>query len=467
MKKVAAILLLLSMLVAEAQPSYWFSQLQRKPDAKQSQEFWFVPGQNMFFTYATNRVILNSAGGGGGPWDPLGAAHDATNGFPWLVLSDPAGAAHNATNGFPWGVLYDAAGLAATKAHDATNGFPWGVLYDPAGAAHDATNNFTIPATKLIGFAPGTGVTFTTNTGVLSINSTGGGGAGLTTNFSVYFADGTLNSLVFSNGGLQAIVFQISPQVTSWNARVIANGGASTSTNTQLALTIFLHSLTNSGLNTKMLTMNAIVPDNLTAALTPLIVGSSTDPWGNHNFVSGDLTVNGLVGNGTTKYATTGVAGDVFVTSASAGFTVYYSSYVNEAAVELLSLDASAHQVGIYLYSGVIYFDCFNTTPSEISHALTAAGYVSGNRISSGSFDIYFANSGNAHSSLVHGTAAPGAMPTPQYYVWAGNNNGTPFLWTSKRLSFVAIHNGLTAAESLAFFNAIQALRTALGGGAV
>ena len=110
MKKVAAILLLLSCITGLSQVSFWWSEMLRKPDAAQSQAFWFVPGANVTFSYATNHVIISSSGGGGGPWDPLGAAHDATNSFPWLVLSDPAGAgttaANWATNGFPWGVLY-------------------------------------------------------------------------------------------------------------------------------------------------------------------------------------------------------------------------------------------------------------------------------------------------------------------------------------------------------------------------
>lgn len=66
MKRLALILLLCSGLGVWAQPSYWWSQLQRKPDAKQSQEFWFVPGQGIFFTYQTNHVIINASGGTGG-----------------------------------------------------------------------------------------------------------------------------------------------------------------------------------------------------------------------------------------------------------------------------------------------------------------------------------------------------------------------------------------------------------------
>lgn len=61
-----AIAVVLCALTAWSQPSYWWQQMQRKPDAAQSQAFWFVPGANVTFTYATNHVIINSSGGGGG-----------------------------------------------------------------------------------------------------------------------------------------------------------------------------------------------------------------------------------------------------------------------------------------------------------------------------------------------------------------------------------------------------------------
>lgn len=114
---------LAAVLTAVGQPSYWFSQWEKKPDAQTAQQFFMVPGANVTFTYATNHVIINSSGGGGpatvviagvgitvttnsptsytvtvtpGTFDPFNAAHDATNGFPWGVLYSPASLATNA-----------------------------------------------------------------------------------------------------------------------------------------------------------------------------------------------------------------------------------------------------------------------------------------------------------------------------------------------------------------------------------
>jgi hypothetical protein len=82
------------------------------------------------------------------PFDPAGAAHDATNGWPWMALEaggitqdaadlryDRLNAAHDATNTWPWLVLSDAAGAAATAAQAATNGWPWLAGYAPTTGA--------------------------------------------------------------------------------------------------------------------------------------------------------------------------------------------------------------------------------------------------------------------------------------------------------------------------------------------
>ena len=75
----AGFFFLLLTATASAQVSYWLSQLQRKPDAQQSQEFWFVPGQGVFFTYATNHVIINAGAGAGFAATNLSGLFPGTN----------------------------------------------------------------------------------------------------------------------------------------------------------------------------------------------------------------------------------------------------------------------------------------------------------------------------------------------------------------------------------------------------
>ena len=54
-------------------------------------------------------------------------------------------------------------------------------------------------------------------------------------------------------------------------------------------------------------------------------------------------------------------------------------------------------------------------------------------------------------------------------YAWAGNhwNAASAFAFSANRISFVGAFTGLSSTDSQNLFNAIQALRVALGGGSV
>jgi hypothetical protein len=59
------------------------------------------------------------------------------------------------------------------------------------------------------------------------------------------------------------------------------------------------------------------------------------------------------------------------------------------------------------------------------------------------------------------------SVPNIGLYLLASNEGGTTAAYYPGRISFAAMSAGLTAADSLALYNAVQALRTALGGGMV
>lgn len=66
MKRGVILFLCLATFAVAAQTiSYWWEGMLRKPDAIQSQAYWIWPGSNIVFTYASNRFIINSTGGGG------------------------------------------------------------------------------------------------------------------------------------------------------------------------------------------------------------------------------------------------------------------------------------------------------------------------------------------------------------------------------------------------------------------
>ena len=66
MKSRVVIALLLVASSVMGQPSYWFQGFQRQGNAQLAQQYFFLPGANMTFTFDGKHVILNSSGGGGG-----------------------------------------------------------------------------------------------------------------------------------------------------------------------------------------------------------------------------------------------------------------------------------------------------------------------------------------------------------------------------------------------------------------
>jgi hypothetical protein len=261
--------------------------------------------------------------------------------------------------------------------------------------------------------------------------------------------------------------------VNTWSAQVVTNGGAAPSAGTITALKTFLAGLQTDGILSSIRGMCCFVPDNLIAATTPLIPGDGNVLWTNHNFVSGDLSVNGLLGNGSTKYLETGlIPANLFGSAAlSGGLTVYNYTGNNLGSTDIGAQGSAYNVTDMNLYvnwsDGNTYGDCFGAGTGRVTAPNSAwAGYTSLNRTASNAIAIYKANSGVAHTTLVSGTGASDQVPGPQQlFCFATNGNGSPQGYSSKRLSFAAAHLGLTSAQSANFYSRIQTLRTSLGGG--
>lgn len=264
------------------------------------------------------------------------------------------------------------------------------------------------------------------------------------------------------------------PRVIDWVARVVANGGATPSINTQQALSIFSQSLTANNLSGQMFVVNCMVPDSLIAAQTPLIVRMGYDIWVNHSFVSGDLTINGLIGDGATKYMDTGILpSTMFPSDTSIGCSAYESTVDGAnsganfgAAVASSTLDITfwSHFAG-----GTVLFDSWNNSTSRLSSSFSgAAGFVTVNRIASNDVRAYFGNSSTSFGQIGSTSTGSGGTRTNvnvNIFAYAMNNAGAPNFFNDRRVSFLAIHSGLSASDAGNLFTAVQAVRKALGGG--
>jgi hypothetical protein len=263
-------------------------------------------------------------------------------------------------------------------------------------------------------------------------------------------------------------------RVQDWVNRVIANGGVQPAEATITAVGHFSDALDAASLSSSILSMLVFVPDSLTAALTPLFKVAGADPYSNigGHFVGTDLTVNGLVGNGSNKNLDSGlIPFTAFADKNSGGMTLYNSTASNGSEQDAGCWEIGGNNKQIQLHisvGGTLVCDCWTDGTSRITAANSSfVGYTSMNRISANDYRVFRASSTVTHAQI-GGTINSNDMDRPNVpvHVFSGyRNDSGAFSFSAKRFSLFAVHQGLTVAQSQAFFNAIQAFRTELGGG--
>jgi hypothetical protein len=236
---------------------------------------------------------------------------------------------------------------------------------------------------------------------------------------------------------------------------------------------VFVDTLNAAGVWSKMLDVNMFAPDSLIACQTPLLVTDGTNLWANFNFVAGDLTVSGLQGSaGGGKYLNSTIDPNArFATPATVypGLTFYVST--TPADGNWCEMSWTQNQFSLYAgFAGTAFFDCYGTTNGRLSVAnANWRGFFSGNRTSAANSALYKASSTVPFASIAS-TAANNTLMNvtagKHIFIFANNNGAdAPLQNSSRQLSFAAYHFGLSAADCQTFYNAVQALRTAFGGG--
>ena len=257
---------------------------------------------------------------------------------------------------------------------------------------------------------------------------------------------------------------------TDWATRVETNGGAAPAAATTQALSDFMDALDTASLTSLMLTVNCMVADNLIACTTPLIVGSGSDPWTNSNFTVTELDVNGLDSAGATRYLLSGIqTATHFNGSEDCGMTLYNMTATNESTRDCGCLVPSYSNViiGHVALGGSVYWDCWSSGDRMTTANSLWTGYISFNRFGTNTQSVYRASSGTAHEVLGTRDALSTTFGTNNNEIsffgcWDGSGITFP---SNKRFSFCAVHDGLTEAQSSDLYDAVQAMRTALGGG--
>lgn len=261
----------------------------------------------------------------------------------------------------------------------------------------------------------------------------------------------------------------------NWSNNVVVNGGANPSSGNVAILNNCGLQLNTNGLLEASLgayptikQLNLFMPDNLTAARTPQIYWNGNQPWVNHNFVSGDLTVNGLAGDAASKYLEIGLNPSTDLGLNSSGIAIYAYTADSGAHDDLGEFQTGGGSFYIGSNQSGNAVDQIQTLDAnKISVASPGNGYYCASRSANNREDLYFANNGTAHASIGNNTVVPpNSFANLAILAFALNVDGSPGVFSNCRLSAAAIiAAGYTSNDSKNLFNVLQSVRTQLGGG--
>lgn len=270
--------------------------------------------------------------------------------------------------------------------------------------------------------------------------------------------------------------------IHDWNRRIVNAGGANISTTTSNAMRTFYAGLDTDDNLYSMVAVNAYVPDSLTAARTPIIWQAGSQYWTNFNFGETNVSVNGLTGDGSTKYLSTGLNPVIMtnrgISATSAGVSVLIYNVPASSTGHILSGTGTAAN-SIFASpinnAGALQFFCwkFVTVNTEFvsrtapSPGATWEGYLSGNRTAATAIRLDWVTNG-VHNVSTNGTGTQTGSSATITNMYAFANHpagGTPGNFSDLTISFIAVHNGRTQTQSSNLWNRVFDLRTALGGG--
>lgn len=284
-------------------------------------------------------------------------------------------------------------------------------------------------------------------------------------NFGDYSCDATILGVAYSATGQLATV--TTTTVSNWVQSVFVNGGANMASNTIWGVDQFWNGCVTDSTSSKIVAVNCMVADNLTACLTPLV---SPTTWVNHNFVAGDLSVNGLHGDAASKWIDTQIVPSTAFTTMQAGVAVY--------AYTAASAGGNKNDFADYITGGgSLIVDSQNGSNSNgqnqsgdaqrIAIATKGNGYYADIRTSSTAENLYFANSGNAHASVGSNTTlTSNTLGAKTLGVFCINTDfGGAIQFSDATISAVGAFNGFTSTDDANFYSRLQTLRTTLGGG--
>jgi len=177
-------------------------------------------------------------------------------------------------------------------------------------------------------------------------------------------------------------------------------------------------------------------------------------------FIGGfTFSSTGALPNGTNAYASTFLIPATSLSASSSHVSIYNrtagSGTINDWGTSGGSL---AFSTAISL-SGTAYLDCYNSTTNRIATAnADAKGFYIGSRNSSTSLKL-FKNAAQLGTTNANASVGVASLISPlNLFAYNPATN-----YSNRQCAFASIGDGLTDAEALAFYNAVQTFNTTLG----
>jgi hypothetical protein len=248
--------------------------------------------------------------------------------------------------------------------------------------------------------------------------------------------------------------------------RIVANGGSVSWTDLDIIETNFILPIHSQNLRSLILESWIPIGNNLAAVGTKLWhLSAGQDKLTLINFVEGDYARSqGLTGDGSSKYAKTGLVPSGNLAANSITIALYTKVETPASQMDLYTQSSSTSALGLIIKwsDGKAYWDSNNSTAGagRISTTSTTLlpGFKLGTRTTATNTRIH-----RNGTSVASGSTSGGTLPTHELYLLAGNNAGTPMFFSSKTIGLYLIGTGWTAAQITSINAIVQNTMKALG----
>ena len=225
---------------------------------------------------------------------------------------------------------------------------------------------------------------------------------------------------------------------------------------------------------------NTLVTDLKTAniftkmkAIYPMVGGTATScKWNLKNPVDsnaayrlvfsggGTFSANGYQPGGVNGYANTFLIPSTAYSVANSGHMSYYSRTDSNGSTEreIASLTSTVYSDLALRFSNTVSMRWGETSVPITAASTNSLGFYIGSRTTSTTSKIFK----NGTQILISGNLA-GGLPSVPFYIGAMNLNNAASYYSAKQCAFASIGDGLTDAEALALYNAVQTFNTTLG----